>query len=81
MKGKVFAEIGFGNESFLSTEIEKGKEEYRIKGFVKPKKVDDVYFRLWILKRVLIISTKDKIKFKKKPKNRFKVIFGIGGSN
>ena len=28
---RVYAEVGIGNESFLSTEIEQGKKEYREK--------------------------------------------------
>lgn len=31
---RIFAEIGFGNETFLSTEIEEGENEYRIPEFI-----------------------------------------------
>lgn len=36
---KVFAEIGFGNDSFLSTEFEDGEEEYRVPKFIKSKMI------------------------------------------
>ena len=76
---KIFAEIGFGNNSFVSTEIENGKKEYRINKFVKPKKINELYIRIWILKYVMIISTFDGLKLKRKNKNKFKFVFGIGG--
>ena len=41
MKEKVYAEIGIGNESFLSTEFEKGDKEHRVKRFIKPKKINE----------------------------------------
>ena len=78
---KIFAEIGFGNDSFLSTEIEKGSEEFRIPKFIKPKAINDYYFRIWIFKTVIILSTKDGLVVKKKDKNKFKILFGIGGNN
>jgi hypothetical protein len=80
MKEKVFAEIGFGNESFLSTEIEKGKKEKRINKFIKPGKVREIYLRIWIFKFVLIFSTLEGFKLKKKLKNKFKFLIGIGGT-
>jgi len=78
---KIFAEIGFGNGTLLSTEIEKGKNEKRFKGFIKPKKINDLYFRLWIFKIVFVISFKDGFKLIKKPRNKFKILFGLGGTN
>ena len=79
MKEEVYAEIGIGNETFFSTEIEKAKEEYRITKFIIPKKINGIYIRIWTLKKVLIISTYNGIKLKTKPKNKFKLIFGIEG--
>ena len=81
MKSNVFVEIGIGNKSFLSTEIEKGKKEHRVNRLIMPKKLNGVYLRIWLFKRVLIISTYDGIKFKKKRKNKFKLLFGIEGVN
>ena len=82
---KVYSEIGFGSESFLNTEIEvwkKGEEisEYRIKKFLFPKKIKEVYLRVWINKKVLVLSTKE-IKIQNKNKKKYKFLFGIGGEN
>ena len=77
---KIYAEIGFGNKTFLSTEIETDNKEYRIDSFIKPKKIEGIYLRIWILKRVLILSTCNGISLNKKNKNRIKFIFGIQGN-
>jgi hypothetical protein len=76
---KVFAEVGFGNGTFFSTEFEEGDSEYRIAQFIKPSQIDDHYFRLWIFKKVLVLSTKDGIKVMSKSRNSFKILFGLGG--
>lgn len=81
METRVYSEVGFGNDTFLSTEIEKGKKEIRKKGFILPKKIREFYLRIWINYTVLVISTKDGLKLKKKDKERFKLIFGIGGTD
>jgi hypothetical protein len=78
---KIFAEIGFGNDTFLSTEIENGDREYRIPKFVKPKIIDSYYLRFWIFKTVIIISTNEGLKFKKRNRNDLKILFGISGTN
>jgi hypothetical protein len=76
---KVFAEIGFGNDSFLSTEFEEGDREHRIPRFILPGKIRSLHFRLWVFKKVLILSTNHGIEIKNKDKNRLKIIFGISG--
>ncbi len=76
---KVFAEIGIGNESFLSTEFEDGEREYRVPKFIKPKIIDGYYFRFWLFKTVFIFSTNYGFEVKKKNKNKLKLIFGISG--
>ncbi len=76
---RVFAEVGFGNDGFFSTEFEEGKSEYRINKFVKPKKIKGYYLRIWLFKKVFIISTDEGLIIKKKPKNKFKFLFGIFG--
>lgn len=76
---KVFAEIGFGNETFLSTEFEEGESEYRVPRFVVPKKIRDFYFRFWIFKTVFILSTNRGFEMKKKDRNKLKILFGISG--
>ncbi|MBI2409570.1 DUF3977 family protein [Candidatus Kaiserbacteria bacterium] len=76
---KVFAEIGIGNDTFLSTEFEEGDHEYRIPKFVLPEKVKSLYFRLWLLKTVFILSTNHGFEIKKKDRNKIKIILGISG--
>lgn len=76
---KVFAEIGWGNNSFLSTEIEEGNNEYRIPKFVKPQKISGYYFRLWIFKTVFILSTNRGFEITKKNRNKLKILFGVSG--
>ena len=78
---KVFPEIGFGNETFLSTEFEEGEYEYRVSKFILPEKIKGFYFRIWILKKVLIISTNNYFEIKKKDKNKLKIVFGVNGIN
>jgi hypothetical protein len=76
---KVYAEIGFGNNTFLSTEIEEGNSEYRIPKFIKPNKTEGYYLRFWIFKKVFIFSTNNGFKVIKKDRNKLKILFGISG--
>ncbi len=76
---KIYAEVGIGNKSFFSTEIEKENKEYRIKKFLIPNKLEEIYIRLWLFKLVLIISFFKGIKLKKKDQSKFKLVLGIGG--
>jgi len=75
----IFAEIGIGNKHFCSTEIEKGAQEHRVRGFLVPKKIEGIYLRVWIGKRVYAISSNRLFNTTKKPKAKFKFIFGIEG--
>ena len=63
---KIFAEIGIGNDTFLSTELEEDENEYRLPKFILPKKITEYYFRFWIFKNVFIISTKNGFEIRKK---------------
>ena len=76
---KVFTEIGFGNDTFFSTEIEDGNSEYRIPKFIKPQKISGYYFRFWIFKKVFIFSSDNGFRIAKKDKNKLKILFGING--
>jgi len=76
---KVFAEIGFGNDSFLSTEFEEGENEYRVPKFVKPSIIRGYYIRFWIGKQVIVLSTNDWFETRKKDRNKLKILFGISG--
>lgn len=78
---KVFAEIGFGNDTFLSTEFEEGNNEYRVPKFVIPSKIHGYYFRVWIFKNVWVLSTNNGFGANKKDRNKLKVLFGISGEN
>jgi hypothetical protein len=79
MKLKIFAEIGYGNSSFCSTEIEKGKFEHRVRGFIIPNKITGIYIRVWIGKRVYALSSNRFFNTTKKDRAKFKFIFGIEG--
>ena len=79
IRKKVYAEIGFGNDTFLSTEFEEGSEEYRVPKFVMPGKITSYYFRFWIFKTVFILSTNNGFEITKKNRNKLKFVFGIGG--
>lgn len=76
---KVFAEVGFGNDTFLSTEIEDGDSEYRVPKFIKPQRIIGYYFRFWIFKKVFIFSTNNGFEAKTKEQNKLKLLFGISG--
>lgn len=77
----VYAEIGFGNDSFLSTEFEEGKSEYRISKFILPQQIHGIYLRFWIVKTVFIFSTFNGFERKKKTKNKLKILFGVSGKS
>lgn len=76
---RIYAEVGFGNDNFLSTEIEDGKKEYRISKSLILKKILEIYIRVCILKKVFIISSKEGIKLKNREKNKLKLLLGVGG--
>lgn len=76
---KVFAEIGLGNDTFLSTEFEEENNEYRITKFVLPNKITGLYFRLWLFKKVFILSSNHGFEITKKDKNKLKILLGVSG--
>jgi len=78
-KIKIFAELGFGNSTFCNTEIEKGKYEHRIPRFITPPKIEGVYLRIWIWKRVFVLSSNNGFSLNQKDKVKLKVLFGIEG--
>ena len=79
MADRVFTEVGFGNPTFISTEIEyeDGREE-RVPGRV-PMKRAGFYMRLRIGTRHWAWDTKDGYAFKRRPRAAFKVLFGWYG--
>jgi len=76
---KIYSEIGFGNDTFISTEIEEGDNEYRIPKFIKPQKIKGCYLRFWIFKKVFILSTNNGFETTNKNRNKIKILFGISG--
>ena len=78
---KVFAEIGLGNDTFLSTEFEEGDTEYRVPNFVVPDKINGFYLRVWLFKDVFIVSSNHGFEMKKKDRNKLKILFGIDGES
>lgn len=77
---KIYTEIGFGNETFINTELEYDDEtEVRMSGFFNMKK-EHLYFRFWLFKKVFILSTKDGFVIQTKDRNKLKILFGIAGS-
>lgn len=79
MTKKVFAEVGIGNETFLSTEYEEGELEYRVPTFAVPVTIQEFYIRIWVGEVVIVLSTKEGIKQRRKNRKAFKVLLGIGG--
>ena len=77
----VYAETGFGNGSFFSTEIEEGDSEYRIPRFIKPQKILGYYIRIWFFKTVFVASTNRGFSITKKNRNKLKILFGISGES
>ena len=76
---KIFAELGYGNPTFFNTEIEKSKQEKRVSRFVIPPKIEGIYFRFWVGKRVLVLATKNGLSLNKKDRVRLKILFGVEG--
>lgn len=76
---KIYAEMWIGNDSFFSTEFEQKDKEKRVNKLIFPKNTEEIYFRLWLFKLVIITSFFKGIKFKKKLKNNFKILIGFGG--
>lgn len=77
---KKYTEIGFGNAWFVRTEIEHDDgSESEMKGFLKPFKLKSVYIRVWIGMNVMILDSKEGLKFTKKNRRKFKFMIGFYG--
>ncbi len=77
---KVFSEVGIGNPTFASTEFENDDtSERRVSRFVIPRKISGFYIRIWIGRKVFILSTNRGLDMKNKTCTNFKVLFGIQG--
>ena len=73
---KTFSEFGFGNGDVVSTEFEFNGCEFRVKGFYGLSK--DPYIRIWMGKRVVVIS-KHGVKIVRKSYNAIKFVVGFAG--
>lgn len=73
---QIYTEVGVGNKSFISTEIEMGEGEYRVRGFVMGKFVS-LYLRVWIGRRVVIVDSREGVKFQSKGRSTVKVLLGV----
>lgn len=73
-----YAEIGYGNPTFLSTEIEyQNGTECRVPGF-RISHITEIYLRVWIGKKVFVLS-KSGVSVKFKSVRRFKIVLGFQG--
>jgi hypothetical protein len=85
MTDRVFVEYGldFNNNRFgfgRSVEVERTDgAEYRTKGKVAFVR-ENFYLRIWIFKRVFVISSRGGVSVKHKPRNNLKFVFGISGT-
>lgn len=65
------------NWIWLSYEIEEWKDEIRWLWWKRLKKIRDIYFRWQLLKKMIVISSKDWVITKNKDKFALKFMFGI----
>ena len=73
-----FIEFGIGNTWLLRTETERADGcEYEEKGIKGPIKFQSIYLRIWIRKTVVILDSKQGMKWIKKNRNEFKFIIGV----
>jgi len=76
---KVFTELGYGNSSLVSTEIElPDGREYRQASFVSMR-VEGVYIRIWVGNRGCILSSLNGLRIFRKDRKKIKVLIGIQG--
>ncbi|WP_160036851.1 DUF3977 family protein [Paenibacillus sp. An7] len=77
---KKYTKIGIGNTWFVRTEIEHDDgSESEMKGFIKPFKMKSAYIRVWLGMNVMIIDSKEGMKFSKKDRRKFKLMIGFSG--
>ncbi len=73
-----FIEFGIGNTWLLRTETERADgSEYEERGIKGPIKFQSIYLRIWIRKTVVILDSKQGMKWIKKNRNEFKFIIGV----
>ncbi|MBP1041875.1 DUF3977 family protein [Vagococcus sp. BWB3-3] len=73
-----YIEFGIGNTWLVRTEFEDDEgNEYEVPGISGSVYPVGYYFRIWIGKRVLILSTNNGVKLTKKNRRTIKLLFGI----
>jgi hypothetical protein len=71
-----YCEIGIGNPSIFSTEIESSRREIRIKGVrFSSLRVRTIYLRIWVGRRVAVIDWRG-LSIRSKSRRSFKVVLG-----
>lgn len=77
---KKYVEIGIGNRWLVRTELEhEDGTETEVKGIAHPFQLDTIYLRMWIGKKVLIIDSREGIKFQRKDRRKLKIVIGFAG--
>lgn len=73
-----YIEVGIGNTWIIRTETELADgSEFEQKGIIKPIILHSIYFRIWLGKTVFVLDSREGLKRMKKPRNAFKLIFGL----
>lgn len=73
-----YIEFGFGNTWWLRTETElEDGTEYEEKGIVGPVKVHSAYLRIWLMKTVIVLDSREGFKKMSKNQNKCKLIVGL----
>ncbi|WP_417899904.1 DUF3977 family protein [Bacillus haimaensis] len=73
-----YIEFGVGNKWLLRTETElEDGSEYEEKGLIGPIKLQSVYIRVWIGRRVFVLDSSDGLKLARKDRNAVKVVIGM----
>jgi hypothetical protein len=77
---RAYREIGYGNATFVSTEIEYADgAEVRRQGCVPFYNITEIYLRVWIGKTVYALSSRHGWNIRTRPRKALKILFGIGG--
>ncbi|MGX9818213.1 DUF3977 family protein [Lactococcus lactis] len=73
-----YIEIGLGNHWLIRTEVEETDgSEWEVKGVSGEIKYVSFYLRVWVLKKVIIIDSKEGMKIQRKNRKSLKFIVGI----
>lgn len=73
-----YIEFGIGNKWLLRTETElEDGSEYEEEGLIGPIKLQSVYIRVWIGRRVFVLDSSDGLKLARKKRKAVKVVIGM----